>query len=324
LHFSTPPTSDPTQNWVADGYASFPFPKALQAGTVTDLGAVDIKVQGDGVAAETAFVPQPLPSDDAIKQALAGLYLAVGANSIIDATVGVLPDLQLPPMSLAPQNGFDGAILLPLAHRYSIDGSFGCVDPVFPYGPADLQPAQFRYPVIFYREYRSRPSSSSPNAPQLPSGFQAVNAATMPQNGCVSTGGNPPQMLQLCVALASNASFTMPLTADHTPIMLTMGTLQKLTFELASVADTNDCVITAYRIDTSTLVPLRTVLTSAKMGTNEVYFPTDDFQSGATHVFGIVCRNGFPKASIGDYTVFAGFPQVESQVYPGSFTVSFQ
>jgi hypothetical protein len=323
LHYDTPPTSDPTQSWIADGYAAFPSPNALQANTTTDLGGAVIKTINDNTAITLAVVPQPLPGDAAIQQALGGLYLALGANSIFDATVGVLPDLQLPAMSLPPQNGFDRAILLPLAHRASGDGSFGCVFSVFPYGPDDLQPAEYRYPVVLYREYRSRPSSSTPGAPQLPSGFQVVAAATKPPGGCTSVG-TPPTPLNLDVALASNANFTTALSADHTPITLTTGTLQKLTFDLASVTDTNDCVITAYRIDTSSLVPLRTVQTTAKMGTNEVYFPTDDFQSGATHVFGMVCRNGFPRASIGDYTVFGGFPQIESQVYPGSFTVSFQ
>ena len=40
-------------------------------------------------------------------------------------------------------------------------------------------------------------------------------------------------------------------------------------------------------------------------------------------MFGIVCRDFYPAASNGDYTMIKPYPHTESQMIPATFTVTF-
>ncbi len=320
VHYTTA-SQPPDMPWHVDGYA-IPAKVDPWNGTIAAEGSVLLDTQADGTAVMLRYQPQPLPPDDAIKTALGGLYYAVSAASGQQAIGGVLPNFVMPAMTLPIDGGFDGSVFFAMDNQITPSAT-SCGTFAFPWNYVDMSPDEFRPPAVLYRMYRARPAS--PGGPTIYSGFQKLTTAFR-LGTCTSSGGPMVPTLTLDIAIAMNATFAAtPLTADNTPIVLPANSFAKVTFDLdaASLDNTNDCIVTAYRIDGANLVALRSVLVPPAAH-NEAHFPTQDFTASASHVFGIVCRNGYPNASFGDYTVFGGYPQQESQLFPGTFTVTFQ
>jgi hypothetical protein len=322
VHYNNSPT--PQAQWRADAYLQVDLTAPLTTGALTDLGSELIKRTADVNTFNLLYHVRPLPPDTQIQQALGGLYFSVGATSVTEGIPGVLPNLVMPAMALPPRDGFDSTVFLALDHEISWSNNT-CPGVPYPHNPMEMSPDEYRPPAIMYRQYRSRPAIPSGTL-QLPSGYQIVTADSG-LGACTSGGGTVPQ-LPINIGIAKSAMFVTPLVTDQTAITVPANTFQELTFQLDDASHTDDCVITNYRVDTTampeSLVPVRTILVPAKTGMMHVQVPTADFQSGATHVFGIVCRNGYPKAATGDYTAFSGFPQQESQVFPATFVVTVQ
>lgn len=319
VHYTDSPIA--TLKWSADAF--FVLSKQdthLQAGAYTTPASPNWD-DGADPAVNVRLQLQQFPSDSAtaLMSAYGALHPAVPIAS--EATAGAMANLSMPQMSLPLREGFDGVLVMPLQHQ--IAWSNACYTHIDPFRFSLLPAADDRPLGVVYRQYLSRTALPA-GGPSLSTGFQAVNGELLADPGCPSTGPQVPPPIAIRVPLATDATFSVPLTHDQTPITLAHGALQSLTFNLADATNTSDCTVTLYRVVDPVLVAVRTITVPAKTGMIEVHVPTDDFQAGATHVFRIACRDGFPGAATGDYSTFAGIPQVESQAYPGTFVVTFQ
>jgi hypothetical protein len=200
----------------------------------------------------------------------------------------------------------------------SPNGTFTCGDGFAnPFTAVELEGDELRTPGIRYRQYTARAAGAA----MLSSGYQAVSFKTQSTDCNFMTH----QPFPFTVGIAENVTFGMPLLADDTAVTVPTNGFQDLTFALSDGgASTSDCVVTVYRVDSTALVPLRTIQVLAKPTNMTVHVPTSDFTSGAQHAFEIVCRDGYPGAKAGDYRAFGGYPQQESQIFPGTFTVTLQ
>lgn len=320
VHYTASPI--PTTSWSADAF--FVLPKQdtrLQAGSYTMPASPGVSwVDDTDTSVRIRLQLQLFPSDSApaLMSAYGALHPGVAVAS--EATAGAVANLSMPQMSLPLRDGFDGVLVMPLLHQTS--WSNACAIHIDPFRFGLLPAADDRPLGVVYRQYLSRAALPT-GGPSLATGFQAVNGELLPDPGCPSTGPQLPPPIALRVPLATSATFGVPLTSDQTPVTLAHGGFQTLTFTLADATNTSDCTVTLYRVVDPDLVAVRTITVPAKTGMIDVHVPNDDFVAGATHVFRIACRDGFPGAASGDYSTFAGIPQVESQAYPGTFVVTF-
>ena len=114
------------------------------------------------------------------------------------------------------------------------------------------------------------------------------------------------------------------LNADHTSVTSPGGTLA---FGLSFAADMSgnlidDCMITVYRLDTSSITPIhRYLVNSVPTEAAPVLIAKTVFDSASEYTLGISCFHGHPMAaSEADWSVVK-FPFAASTIYTKSFTV---
>jgi len=303
-----------------DGYLAAPAP-VLFTGYSPVTAAVEL-VPPNGNAATTAFEPQAMRESSRTVIALGALYnkspVDVGAISGV-----ILPTLAMPAMTLAANDGSPNkSVAIPMATMTTNDPQFiDCYSYGNPFTTKDFDTGQDRPPAMLYQQFRTRPAHAT-GTPALWSGFQAITLKLVNPSGCNATGQKP--AIEVPVAIAGSAMFDKPLTFDDTAVTVKQNGFQDLTFSLDKPGTTDDCVVTTYHVTTQ-LDAIRTILAPVRgQSTMTVHVPTSDFTAGETYAFGIVCRDSYPGAATGDYTLFGGYPQHESQAFPGTFVVSFQ
>ena len=315
--------SGPNANGVnlANAYA-FSDVADLTANTYTML-STDVHAIETNSAATTAFTPASIHQESAIMSALAALYNKSpgDADSITGA---VVPSLAMPSMTVPSYDGSpDQSVAIPLATVATNDPLFVDCGLFFanPFTNHDQNTDALRPALLIYKQFRTRPAHAT-GTPVLYSGFQAFSP-TLIANDCNT--GLSKQPISVPVGIAASTTFTKLLSFDDTPVTLPQNGFQDLTFAINDHQDTtDDCVVTTYHV-TTVLEPLRSILVPVrKQPMLTVHVPTSDFTAGETYAFGIVCRDGYPGAATGDYIAFAGYPQHESQIFPGTFVVSFQ
>ena len=272
----------------------------------------------------TSFSPSS--SDSTIRQTRlnkstvlgTALYAKPSSTTPIEIIAGVIPNTQMPSMTIrSASGGFDDTpVLLPLAHYFSF------VSPVAfanPFTSADEPTVDKIMPeALLYRVIHRRPllpasnCTIDPPAMCVDSGFQELVHKT----GAVT--------VDYPVGIASAVSFAgMPLdnVADgSTMIPLPASGFADLAFSIDGGTMTTDCTATLYHV-TTTLDPLRTflVIPAATATQTPVRVSTDQLQSGETYAFGIACTDQHPGAKDGDLSTIGPYPVSGSQLFPATF-----
>jgi hypothetical protein len=290
----------------------------MQNVSVSAKPGATVNSASENVAAMTAFEPLTLAQDTSLMNALGDLYSVASAATTFEIDGGIIPDLAMPSMTITAYSGApNDSIFLPLITlSTNTDGLADCLSFADPFTAADQEGDELRPPGMLYRQYRTRTANAIP----LASGYQMMTFHTHDPS-CGRTT-HPPA--PFTVGIAENATFGMPLTADGTPVTVAPNGFADLTFALSDGGTgTSDCTVTLYTV-TPTFAPLHTFTVLAKATNMKVSVPTSGFVTGQTYAFGITCRDGFPLAKNGDYTMFSGYPQQESQIFPGTFVVTLQ
>lgn len=267
-------------------------------------------------AAMVLFQPLTVAQDMPLMNALGGLYSVAGATTTTEIDGGIIPDLAMPSITLASYSGAPTNGVFLTMYKNPDTSSADCFQFADPFTAIDQEGGELRPQGIWYRQYRTRTLAGV----TLASGYQMITLSTT-DPGC----GRPTHpSVAFSVGIAENVTFGMPLTGDGTAVTVPTNGFQDLTFSLSDGgAGTSDCTVTLYRVDAA-LVPLRTFTVLAKASNMTVKVPTDSLMNGKTFAFGITCRDQYPLAKMGDYSHFGGYPQQESQIFPGTFVVTLQ
>jgi hypothetical protein len=254
------------------------------------------------------------PNNTRIAVALASLPATANPP---DLAGGIIPSVAMPSMTRASANGgFDDSVLFILNDNaetpLSTGGNvvqfanpFTDIDPMNPQVTQPDRPAVLRYTLSAQRTLAG-------SGPTLRSGLQTVTT-------------DRESVIPFNVGLPTTVSFTKLLNNDNTPVTLPTDPFVDLKFTIESppagtMFTTTDCVITTYAVG-AVLSAVRTITVPIATPQVVVHVPTADFLHGSTYAFGIACRNTYPAAANGDYTILAGYPLSESQLFPGTITI---
>jgi hypothetical protein len=238
---------------------------------------------------------------------------------------GVVPSIAVTPVtgpilaSGSTAGGLEQVAFLPLAQSPVIPMNF-----VNPFDGSDAVLPTLPTVVV---QRGSETRTFADTSLKVSSGITAIAPATSGATSSVNFGDG--------VAIATSVELT-PITtvqtpqipllnADHTSVMTLMGSYSTLALSFAADMSGNlidDCMITVYRLDTSSITPIhRYLVSSIPTEAAPVLVAKTVFDSASEYTLGISCFHGHPMAASEADWRPVGFPFAASTVYTKSFTV---
>jgi hypothetical protein len=253
----------------------------------------------------------------------------VALNNEISAVFSTMLQMKSSMPSFIDQGGFAPSVMMPAFEELAVDGSLDATPVFVPLAQAVANnmtrtfadPFTPALPIMAAAQYTTvRPAGNA----NLTSGFQEIQQTQQ--------GGAPsfvfPVEAPTNVRFAGKSLYMNDDDQGGNAVTLTRGSFADLKFDVASGARVDVCLATLFQLVPSGLLArYRFVVPNPgpNPATTSVSISVDTqlFNSGSVYVFQIVCRDGYPNAAQGDFSVVS-YPTSESQIFPATFQVILQ